>query len=85
MPQTHTTPTIAAELGELVPLVCTVAIYGPPVVFFAAPWLVLGLILSGPFALVLTIMLALLVATAVVAGLVALLATPFLLTRRAAA
>ena len=85
MPQTHTTPTVGAELGELMPLVCSVAIYGPPIIFLAVPWLVLGLILSGPFAVVLTIVIALVAATALVAGLVALLAAPFLLTRRAAA
>jgi hypothetical protein len=75
-------PTVGAMLGETVSLICTVAIYGPPVVFVAAPWLFLGLILSGPFALVVTLVLALLAATALVGAVGALLATPYLLLRR---
>jgi hypothetical protein len=54
------------------------AIYGPPVVFLVAPWLLLGLVLSGPFALLATFAL---VAAALVAVIAALVATPFLVVR----
>jgi hypothetical protein len=82
MPTDQTSPPLTALLGECVPLICSVAIYGPPVVFLAAPWLLLGLILSGPFAVLLTLVVALLAATALVAGLGALLAMPYLIIRR---
>jgi hypothetical protein len=75
-------PTVAALLGETVSLICFVAMYGPPVVFLAAPWLLLGLILSGPFALVVTLVVTLLAATALVGGIGAILATPYLIIRR---
>ncbi len=65
-------------LGEAFSLMCFMAVYGPPVVFLVAPWLLLGLLLSGPFALLATFAL---VAAALVAGLAALLALPFLAIR----
>jgi hypothetical protein len=74
-------PTVAAKLGEIVSLLCCMALYGPPVVFVAAPWLLLALILSGPFAVVVTLVVALVAAAALVAGIAALLATPFLMLR----
>ena len=85
MPTTQTTspPESAREmLGETVSLLCCMAIYGPPVVFLAAPWLFLALILSGPFALVITLVLGFVVTAIVVAGIAALLATPYVLVRR---
>lgn len=86
MNPTHTaSPTAAGMLGETVSLICFVALYGPPVVFLAAPWLLLGLILSGPFALVLTLVVTLLAATALVGGIGAILATPYLIIRKRAA
>ena len=69
-------------LGEAASLICVVPFYGPPVVFLAAPWLLLGVILSGPVALLLTFVLAFLAAATVVAGIGALLATPYLIVRR---
>ena len=65
-------------LGDAFSLVCAMAFYGPPVVFIAAPWLFLGLVLSGPFALLATFALA---AAALVAGLGLVLATPFMIIR----
>jgi hypothetical protein len=82
MKPNQTYPTVAEMLGECVSLTCVVALYGPPVIFLAAPWLLLGLILSGPFAVVLTLLAAVLVAAALVAAIGALVATPFLLIRR---
>ena len=78
MSQPQATPTVREMLGETFDLICFMAIYGPPVVFLAAPWLLLGLLLSGPFAVVFTLVL---VAAALVAGIAALLATPYLLVR----
>jgi hypothetical protein len=79
--QPHASPTAADTLGEIASLIGVVAFYGPPGVFIVAPWLVLGLILIGPFALVLTVVVALLVAAALVAGIAAIVATPFLMIR----
>src|SRR4051812_26718971 len=74
-------PSVGDTFVEFASLLCTMAFYGPPVVFLAAPWLVLGLILSGPFTLLLTLVVALVVAAALVAGIAALIATPFLMIR----
>jgi hypothetical protein len=78
----QTSSTVAEMLGEAASLSCVVAFYGPPVIFLAAPWLFLGLILSGPFALLVTLVVTLLAATALVGGIGALLATPYLIVRR---
>jgi hypothetical protein len=72
-PSSSKTPTVSAELGELLPLVCAVAIYGPPVLFLLVPWLCLGVLLSAPFALAVLVIAALAAATTLVAGLVTLL------------
>ena len=74
--------TVSEMLGEAVSLLCFVAWYGPPVVFLGAPWLFLALILAGPFAVLVTLVVALVAAAALVAGIAALLATPYLLIRR---
>jgi hypothetical protein len=66
-------------LAELIPLIGAVAGYGPPVIFVAGPWVLLALILSGPFAVLLTLVVALLVAATVP---VAIVAAPYLLIRR---
>ena len=73
--------TAADMVEETADLICTMALYGPPVVFLAAPWLLLGLVLIGPFAVVATLVIALLAAAALVAGIAALLAAPFLMLR----
>ena len=65
-------------LGEVFSLVCFMAIYGPPVIFLVAPWLFLGLVLSGPFALLATFALA---ATVLLAASAALVALPYLVVR----
>jgi hypothetical protein len=81
MTSDHTAPTVAAMLGEAVSLLCFMAFYGPPVVFLMAPWLVLALMLSGPFAVVLTLVATLLVAGVLVIGIGMLFATPLLMIR----
>jgi len=69
-------------LAEVVPLVGAVAGEGPPVIFLAGPWLFLGLMLSGPFAFLVTLVAAMLVAATVLVALTgAFLAAPYLLIR----
>jgi hypothetical protein len=77
----QTSRSITDILGEATSLLCCVAFYGPPVLFFAAPWLLFALMLMGPFALVLTLVVALCAATALLAGIAALLAAPIMLIR----
>ncbi|MDA0181946.1 hypothetical protein OJ997_16705 [Solirubrobacter phytolaccae] len=77
-----TAPTEGTAFSEVVPLVCAVALYGPPVVFLLAPWLVLGVMLSGPAAVILVLVAALLAAAALLAGIAALLTMPFRMVRR---
>ena len=78
MTSTQSTPSAGATLGDAFSLLCAMAFYGPPVVFLVAPWLFLGLVLSGPFALLATFVLA---AAALVAGVGLVLATPFMIIR----
>ena len=75
-------PHLGEVLAELTPLVGAVAGEGPPVIFLAGPWILLALILSGPFAFLLTLVAAmLLVATVVAALIAALVGVPYLLIR----
>jgi hypothetical protein len=74
-------PTFGEEADETLPLVGAVPLYGPPVVVLAGSWLLLSLLLAGPFAVLCTFVV-LLVAAAAVAGLIgAILAAPYLLVR----
>jgi hypothetical protein len=75
--------TFGAMFAEIIPLVGAIAGYGPPVIFLAGPWLLLGLMLAGPFAFLLTLVAAMLVAATVVVALVAaILAVPYLVVGR---
>jgi hypothetical protein len=74
-------PTLGETLEESIPLIGVVAVVAPPVIFLAGPWLLLGLMLSGPFALVVALLTAAIALVAVVAALIAILAAPFLLVR----
>ena len=74
-------PSFREIIDETDPLVGVVPLYGPPVVVLAAPWLLLSLMLAGPFAVVVTLVVAL-VAFGVLVGLIGvILATPYLLVR----
>ncbi|MBE2315715.1 hypothetical protein DVA67_006995 [Solirubrobacter sp. CPCC 204708] len=66
-------PTVGAELGEIMPLLCSVAIYGPPILFFVVPWLLVGVMLSAAFVLALGTVAAFAAVTALAAGLVTML------------
>ena len=73
--------TVREMLDETLPLVGAVPVYGPPVVVLAVPWLLLTLMLAGPFTVLVTFVV-LLAAVAVLVGLIgAILAAPFLLVR----
>jgi hypothetical protein len=68
-------------LDELNPLIGAIPFYGPPVVAVAGPWLLFALMLAGPFALLLTLVVALIA----LAGLIgAILGAPYLLVRHLA-
>jgi hypothetical protein len=71
-------PTAGAMLDELEPLIGVIPLYGPPIAFFAGPWILCALLLSGPFALLMTIVIALMAAGLLI---VAIAAAPYLLVR----
>jgi len=76
-------PGFGEMVGEIVPLVDAVAGYGPPVIFLAGPWLVLGLVLTGPFTVLVIVVAFMVVAAMVVVALTAvLLVVPYLLVGR---
>jgi hypothetical protein len=74
-------PTLRDFLTELVPLVGTVFVAGPPVLLAWAGTVLFALMLAGPFALLVTLVVAFAAAAALVALAGAILATPYLLIR----
>jgi len=74
-------PTLGQELAELDPLVGTVFVAGPPVLLMWTGTVLFALMLAGPFALLVTFVVALAAAAAVVALAGTILATPYLLVR----
>jgi hypothetical protein len=64
------------------PLIDAPAFYGPPVIFVLGPWLLLVLLLIGPFAAMVTVVFAMAVVAGLLAVLVAVIASPYLLIRR---
>lgn len=74
-------PTTRHEDPEISPLIGAVPLYGPPVIVLAAPWLLSSLMLAGPFALLATIVVALLAVALVLCALAAIVASPYLLVR----
>jgi hypothetical protein len=73
--------TLGDQLAEILPVVDTVYVAGPPVLVAWAGTVLFGLMLAGPFALVVTLALVLVAAAAVVTLAGAILATPYLLIR----
>src|SRR5262245_51468263 len=61
-----------SKLSEIVDLVDAIPFYGPPIVFFALPWVLFALLLLGPFAVLITVVLALLAVRLLILALVAL-------------
>jgi hypothetical protein len=74
-------PTWSEAFYERAPLIGAPAFYGPPISFLLAPWLLLVLLLVGPFALIFTILVVLAVGAAVLAVAAAVIASPYLLVR----
>jgi hypothetical protein len=66
---------------EATPLIDAPAFYGPPIIFVLGPWLLLVLLLAGPFALIFTVLLALGAAAGLMVLFVAVIASPYLLIR----
>ena len=75
-------PGLAAMFWETVPFILFVAVAGPPVLFIAAPWVLLALMLAGPFALLVVIVTALVAATILIACIATILVRPLLVMRR---
>jgi hypothetical protein len=57
------------------------AFYGPPIIFLLGPWLLLVLLLIGPFALIFTMLVAVAAAAVLMAAVAAVIASPCLLIR----
>jgi hypothetical protein len=74
-------PTLGDQLADILPVVDTVYVAGPPVLVAWAGMVLFALMLAGPFALVATFLVVLVAAAAVVALAGAILATPYLLIR----
>jgi len=81
-PSTPGPPAFGDQLAEILELARTVFVAGPPVLVAGAANVLLALMLAGPFALLVTLVVALVAATALVALAAAILATPYLLVRR---
>jgi hypothetical protein len=69
-------------LTDIVPVLATVWVAGPPVLVAWAGTVLLALMLAGPFALLVTLIVVLIAAGALVALAGAILATPYLLIRQ---
>ena len=74
-------PTLGDQLDEVLPIVDTVYVAGPPLLAAWAGTVLFALMLAGPFALVATFVVVLVAAAAVVTLAGAILATPYLLIR----
>ncbi len=81
-PAAFTNPTFGETLDETLPLIGVVPVAGPPIVLLVGPWLLFALMLAGPFALLLTLVVLLVAARALVGLIGAVLAAPYLLVRQ---
>ncbi len=75
-------PTAREILREIQPLVEVIPVAGPPAAALLGPWLLLALMLTGPFALLVTLAVLVAFGALLVAAAAALLASPYLLVRR---
>ncbi len=73
--------TVGDIVEETEPLLGAVPVYGPPVALVAVPWLLFGLLLAGPFALLATIVVLLVTTAALVWLIGALLMAPIRIIR----
>jgi hypothetical protein len=74
-------PTLREEVAEIDPIIGTVFVAGPPVLLAWTGTVLFALMLAGPFALLVTLVLVFAAAAAVVTLAGAILATPYLLIR----
>jgi hypothetical protein len=63
------------------PLIVAPAFFGPPIIYVLGPWLLLVLLLIGPFALIFTLLLVAAAAACLLTVCVAVIASPYLLMR----
>ena len=75
-------PALGDMLDDIVPVLGTVFVAGPPVLVAWAGTVVLALMLAGPFALLVTLIVVLVAAAALITLAGAILATPYLIVRR---
>jgi hypothetical protein len=68
-------------LTDILPVVDTVYVAGPPIFLVWTGIVLLALMLAGPFALLVTLVLVVIVAAALIALAGAILATPYLVVR----
>ena len=68
-------------LEEADPLIGYIPVAGPPVILVVVPWLLFALMLAGPFALLLTLVVLFVAATALIGLAGVILASPYLLVR----
>ncbi|MGZ6635911.1 MAG: hypothetical protein ACXVHB_27785 [Solirubrobacteraceae bacterium] len=74
-------PSLGDQFAEVLPLVGTVFVAGPPVLVAWAGTVLFALMLAGPFALLVALVVAVAAAAALVALAGAIVATPYLLVR----
>ena len=74
-------PTLRDEVTEVAPLIGTVCVAGPPVLLAWTGTVLFALMLAGPFALLVTLVIAFAAAAAVVTLAGTILAAPYLLVR----
>lgn len=74
-------PNFGDEVDETLELVGVIPVAGPAAIFIAAPWLLLGLMLAGPFAFLVTFVLVVVAAAVLVALTAAIVAAPFVAAR----
>ena len=74
-------PTVGDIIEEEIPLVGLIPVAGPPILLLAGPLVLFALLLAGPFALLVTLVVVLVAAAAVVGLVAAIVVSPFLLLR----
>ena len=80
-PTASARPTLGDMLADIGPVLATVFVAGPPVLAAWAGTVLLALMLAGPFAFLVTLIVVMVAAAALVTLAGAILATPYLLVR----
>src|SRR3954447_9397781 len=81
IPTASRPPTLRDEVTEVGPIIGTVFVAGPPVLLAWTGTVLFALMLAGPFALLVTLVIAFAAAAAVATLAGAILATPYLIVR----